>query len=132
MAHGRRVERVAALVRREISSLLIHGIRDERIHQGMVSITEVEVSGDLQHCKIFVSIFAEDNQKEEVLDGLSAARGFIKGEIGRKLQLRRAPEITFHLDGGIEKGISVINLLGKLQKERKNNEDISMNLEECE
>ena len=56
MTNGRRVERVAALIRREMSQLLINGIRDERIHLGMVTITNVEVSGDLQHCKIFVSI----------------------------------------------------------------------------
>ena len=56
MTKGRRVERVAALIRREIAQLLINGIRDERVQQGMITITEVEVSGDLQHCKIFVSI----------------------------------------------------------------------------
>ena len=59
MAQGRRVERVAALIRKEVSELMINGIRDERVHQGMVSITEVEVSGDLQHCKIFVSVFGD-------------------------------------------------------------------------
>ena len=57
MTHGRRVERVAALIRNEVSQLLINGIRDERIHLGMITITNVEVSGDLQHCKIFVSIY---------------------------------------------------------------------------
>ena len=57
MTQGRRVAKVAALIRREMSQLLINGIRDERVHLGMVTITEVEVSGDLQHCKIFVSIF---------------------------------------------------------------------------
>jgi len=66
MAPGRRVERVAALIRRETSELMINGIRDERVHQGMVSITEVEVSGDLQHCKIFVSIYGEDAEEVEV------------------------------------------------------------------
>ena len=63
MTQGRRVKRVAALIRREISQLLINGIRDERVHLGMITITEVEVSGDLQHCKIFVSIFGEKNQR---------------------------------------------------------------------
>ena len=57
MTQGRRVAKVAALIRREMSELLTNGIRDERVHLGMVTITNVEVSGDLQHCKIFVSIF---------------------------------------------------------------------------
>ncbi len=118
MAPGRRVERVAALIRRETSELLIHGIRDERVHQGMVSITEVEVSGDLQHCKIFVSIYGEEQQRQQVLEGLQAASGYLRGELGRRLQMRRAPEVVFQLDRGIEKGTTVLNLLNRLEEER--------------
>ena len=116
MAQGRRVERVAALIRRETSELLMNGIRDERVHQGMVSITEVEVSGDLQHCKIFVSIYGEDQQRGQVLEGLQAASRYLRGELGRRLQMRRAPEVVFQLDRGIEKGTSVLNLLNRLRK----------------
>ena len=119
MTQGRRVERVAALIRRELSELLISGIRDERVHAGMVSITEVVVSGDLQHCKIFVSIYGQENEKDKVLEGLHAASGFLKGELARRLQMRRAPEVVFQLDRGLEKGAVVLNLLGKLEDERK-------------
>ena len=94
MAPGRRVERVAALIRREISELLINGIRDERVHQGMVSITHVEVSGDLQHCKIFVSVLSDDEARKDVMEGLQAASGYLRGELGRRLQMRRAPEVV--------------------------------------
>ena len=125
MTQGRRVERVAALIRREMSQLLLNGIRDERIHLGMVTITEVEVSGDLQHCKSFVRIYGEDIKKSLALDGWHAASGFLRGEIGRKLQLRRAPEIVFQLDKGIEKGISVLNVLDRLEKERQTSEESS-------
>jgi len=123
MAPGRRVERVAALIRRETSELLIHGIRDERVHQGMVSITDVEVSGDLQHCKIFVSIYGEDADKRNVLEGLKAASGYLRGELGRRLQMRRAPEVVFQLDRGIEKGTSVLNLLNRLEEERQERDE---------
>ncbi|MAD68569.1 ribosome-binding factor A [Synechococcus sp. BIOS-U3-1] len=119
MAPGRRVERVAALIRREISELLINGIRDERVHQGMVSITHVEVSGDLQHCKIFVSVLADDKARTEVMDGLQAASGYLKGELGRRLQMRRSPEVIFQLDRGLEKGTTVLHLLGELERERE-------------
>ena len=119
MAQGRRVERVAALIRKEASELLINGIRDERVHQGMVSITNVEVSGDLQHCKIFVSVFGEQNDKQQVLEGLQAASGYLRGELGRRLQMRRAPEVVFQLDRGLEKGTSVLGLLNRLQEERQ-------------
>ena len=124
MAQGRRVERVAALIRRETSELLMNGIRDERVHQGMVSITEVEVSGDLQHCKIFVSIYGEDQQRGQVLEGLQAACRYLRGELGRRLQMRRAPEVVFQLDRGIEKGTSVLNLLNRLGEEREERGEI--------
>ena len=124
MAQGRRVERVAALIRRETSELLINGIRDERVHQGMVSITDVEVSGDLQHCRIFVSIFGEQNDRSDVLEGLKAASGYLRGELGRRLQMRRAPEVVFQLDRGIEKGTSVLGLLNRLEDERQERGEI--------
>ncbi len=125
MAHGRRVERVAALIRREMSQLLLNGIRDERVRHGMVTITDVEVSGDLQHCKVFLSVYGDESQKDIVLAGLNAAKGFVRGELGRKLNLRRAPEIVFKLDQGLAKGIEVLTLLERLEKERHSSEEPS-------
>ena len=120
MAQGRRVERVAALIRRETSELLVNGFRDERIHLGMVTITDVEVTGDLQHCKIFVSIYGAKDRTDEVFAGLQSVSGFLRGELGRRLKMRRAPEVIFQRDRGIEHGTVVLNLLGKLEEERNN------------
>ncbi len=119
MAQSRRVEKVAALIRKEMSLLLLNGLRDHRIRSTMITITGVEVSGDLQHCKIFVSIFGNSNQKNEVFSELEASQVFLKGELGRRLQMRRAPEVVFKLDRGMEKGTSVLDLLGQLEDERK-------------
>ena len=124
MANSRRVEKFAALIRREISDLITSGISNKRIDQSMVTITEVEVSNDLQYCKIFVSLFGEESVKLEVFSALANATGFLKGELARRLQMRRAPEIVFKLDVGMEKGASVLDLLGKLEKERKSKESI--------
>ena len=57
MATGRRVSRIASLIKQEISQMLLHGIKDNRVGIGMVSVTDVDVSGDLQHAKVFVSIY---------------------------------------------------------------------------
>ena len=130
MAQGRRVERVAALIRKETSELLINGIRDERVHKGMVSITSVEVAGDLQRCKIFVSIFGEPNDQNEVLEGLEAASGYLRGELGRRLQMRRAPEVKFQLDRGLEKGTSVLGLLNQLEDQRQERGEIPLGSDE--
>jgi len=119
MAQGRRVERVAALIRREVSELLLSGIKDERVSQGMVSITHVDVAGDLQHCKIFVSVYGTDDAQQQALAGLRSASPFVKGELGRRLQMRRTPEVVFVLDRGLEQGTSVLGLLNRLESERQ-------------
>ncbi len=120
MAQGRRVERVASLIRREISEMLASGtIKDERVSHGLVSVTNVEVAGDLQHCKIFVSVFGSPEDQELAMAGLKSASAYVKGELSRRLQMRRTPEVVFSLDRGIERGTSVLSLLNKLEEERK-------------
>ncbi len=119
MAQSRRVERVASLIRREVSELLIGGIKDERVSQGMVSVTTVEVAGDLQHCKIFVSVFGSEEDRSQAIEGLRSASTFVKGELGRRLKMRRTPEVVFVLDRGIERGTSVLGLLNRLEEERQ-------------
>ena len=119
MAQGRRVERVAALIRREVSELLVTGIKDERVSLGMVSITNVDVAGDLQHCKIFVSVYGSAEVQQRALEGLRSASNYVKGELGRRLNMRRTPEVIFQLDRGIEKGISVLGLLNQLEEQRQ-------------
>ena len=98
MAQGYRVEKVAALIRRELSQLLMSGLKDQRISNNLVSITKVDLSGDLQHCKIFVSVYGESLLQEEIFDGLKAATGFIRSELSQRLQMRRTPELIFELD----------------------------------
>jgi len=119
MAQSRRVERVASLIRREVSELLIGGIKDERVSQGMVSVTTVEVAGDLQHCKIFVSIFGSEDDRSQAMAGLRSASVYVKGELGRRLKMRRTPEVVFVLDRGLEKGTSVLGLLNRLEEQRQ-------------
>jgi ribosome-binding factor A len=126
MAQGRRVERVAALIRREVSELLLSGIKDERIHQGMVSVTRAEVAGDLQHCRIFVSVLGSEDERRQVLEGLKAAAPFVKGELGRRLRMRRTPEVSFQIDRGLERGSSVLELLGRLEEERQERHDLPL------
>jgi ribosome-binding factor A len=122
MAQGRRVERVASLIRREISELLTTSIRDARVHQGLVSVTSVEVAGDLQHCKIFVSVYGSEEERRQALEGLKAATPYVKGELGRRLKLRRTPEVVFQVDRSLERGSAVLGLLNKLEQERGSEE----------
>ena len=119
MAQSRRVERVAALIRNEMGQMLLNGIKNVSFNSAMVTITEVEVSGDLQHCKIYVSIYGNETEIEDVFAALEQSQIYIKGEMGRRLQMRRAPEVIFKLDKGMKKGNNVLNLLNQLEEERK-------------
>ena len=91
MATNRRVERVSSLIKREVSQMLINGIKDDRVGAGMVSITDVDVSKDLQHAKIFVSIYGTQAAKIETMEWLIASTPFVSlrailSNLGKKNQ----------------------------------------------
>lgn len=118
MANDRRVARVSSSIKREISQMLMMGIKDERVGSGMISVTDVEVSGDLQHAKVFVSIYGTEDAKAEAMDGLHASEGYVRREIGKRVRLRRTPTVTFHEDLSLERGTRVLSLLNKLEADR--------------
>ena len=118
MAQGRRVTRVAALVKRELARMLSGQLRDERLTRAMVSITAVEVSGDLQNCKVFVSLYGEAAAQEAALNALEAASGFLRSQLSRRLELRRCPKLRFHRDRSTEAATGVLSLLERLRQER--------------
>lgn len=119
MATDRRVSRVAELIKREVSQMLLNGIKDDRVGTGMVSVTDVDVSGDLQHAKIYVSIYGTEEAKAETMAGLKSATGYVRSELGARVRLRRTPEVVFLEDRSIERGTKVLSLLNKLQLERQ-------------
>jgi ribosome-binding factor A len=123
MATSRRVSRVASLIKREVSQMLLNGIKDDRVGMGMVSITDVDVSGDLQHAKIFVSIYGTDEAKSETMAGLKSATGYVRSELGHRMQLRRTPEVVFLEDRSLERGDRMITLLNRISQERHVKED---------
>ncbi len=118
MATNRRISRVAELIKREVSQMLLHGIKDDRVGTGMVSVTFVDVSGDLQHAKVYVSIYGTEEAKSETMAGLKSATGFVRSELGSRVRLRRTPEVVFIEDDSIERGTKVLSLLNKLEGER--------------
>ncbi|MEG4271896.1 MULTISPECIES: 30S ribosome-binding factor RbfA [unclassified Microcoleus] len=119
MATSRRIERVASMVKREVSLMLLNGIKDDRVGAGMVSVTDVIVSGDLQHTKIFVSIYGTDEAKAETMEGLKSATSYVRNQLGQRLQLRRTPEVIFLEDRSLERGDKMLILLNQLSADRK-------------
>jgi ribosome-binding factor A len=133
MANDRRVSRVASMIKREVSQMLVGGtIKDDRVGAGMVSVTDVEVSGDLQHAKIFVSIYGSDDAKQEAMAGLAAATGYVRREIGARVRLRRTPEVMFFEDRSLERGVKMIDLLERISQERKESAKPDLEMESDE
>ena len=125
MATNRRISRVAELIKREVSQMLLNGIKDDRVGMGMVSVTGVDVSGDLQHAKIYVSIYGTEEAKAETMAGLKSATGFVRSELGARVRFRRTPEVIFIEDPSIERGTKVLSLLNQLQNQRSSEGETS-------
>jgi len=116
MAH--RIERVNTLIRREISELIQHQLKDPRLDEFVV-VTEVDTSSDLKYAKIFVSCFGGQKQEQKVLGVLNAASGFLRSELAKNVTLRRTPELSFHWDNSIEHGDRILRLIDEASAEYK-------------
>jgi hypothetical protein len=90
------------------------------------------VAGDLQHCRIHVSVFGSEEDQRLTMEGLKAAAPFVKGELARRLQMRRTPEVVFLLDRALERGTSVLGLLNQLERQREERGEIPPGSDEAE
>lgn len=111
----RRSERVAEGIREEVATFLAEDAKDPRI-VGLVTVTGVDVTRDLRHAKVFVSILGSDEEREATLEGLDSAAGHLRSRIGRALRLRVAPEITFRYDESIARAAKIEALLAELRE----------------
>ena len=110
-----RIERVAELLKEEISRIIREDVNDPRI--GFISITRVEISPDLEIAKVGISILGDEDKKKESMRGLQSATSFIRGKLGHLLEMRTVPEIRFVRDDSLEKGSQVLGIISKLKKE---------------
>ena len=108
-----RTERVADQIRAEMSILFQREVRDPRVQ--LASVTRVEVSRDLGHARIWVSVLGDEEQRLAAMEGIEHARGFLRGQLARRLKLRVTPELRFELDRGAEHLREITDLLEKLQ-----------------
>lgn len=110
-----RSERLKGQLKEELSDI-IRGMKDPRI--GFVSITSLELSGDLRHVKAFVSVMGTEEEQKATLKALDNAAGFVRSEIGRRVQLRHTPEVIFRLDDSIVHGAHINKLLKDLERNK--------------
>lgn len=107
-----RANRVAEQMKKEMGDLISKKIKDPRV--GFVTVTDVEVTGDLQQAKVFISVLGDEQEKHDTLVGLAKAKGFIRSEIGKRIRLRKTPEITFEFDEALEYGNRIEKILKDL------------------
>ncbi|MBX6376992.1 MAG: 30S ribosome-binding factor RbfA [Clostridia bacterium] len=114
MSRGRAL-RVADAMREELGRIVQNELKDPRI--GFASILRVDVSDDLRHARVHVSVLGDEQARKDTLRALEGARGFLRGEVARRLRLRVAPELVFVADTSIEYGVRISELLRELQGE---------------
>jgi ribosome-binding factor A len=124
MTNTRRVSRVAELIKREVSQMILFDIKDDRVGAGMVSVTAVDVAGDLQHTKVFVSIYGSDEVRAETMEGLKAVTGYVRSQIGKRVGLRRTPTVIFVEDTSFDRATSVLSLINQLSLKRADSENL--------
>lgn len=110
---GRRLERLADQIRSEVAQMIARELKDPRV--GFTTVTRVEVTADLSRARVLVSVMGSDEVQQDTQRGLSSAAGYIRHEIGRRLKLRRTPELLFVLDHGMEEASKIEALIQKLR-----------------
>jgi ribosome-binding factor A len=110
----RRGDRVAEAIREEVATFLAVDVKDPRV-TGLVTVTGCEVTRDLRHAKVFVSIMGTDAERAATLEGLASVATHLRARVGRALQLRLAPEITFKTDESIARAARIEDLLAQIK-----------------
>lgn len=106
-----RTARVAEAVREVASETILYELRDPRVK--LVTVTRAEVSGDLQHAKVYVSIMGTEKEQQLTLRGLKHAAGFVQSKLAKRLQTRYTPVINFVLDPGVKNSIEITRLINE-------------------
>ena len=116
MPNLHRQEKLGELITIELSDLLRMRLKDPRV--GFASITHVEVSGDLRHAKVFVSVMGTPQEQEDTMKALKHAAGFLRHELASRLTLRYMPELVLKLDASIAQGAHVLELIHQIEQEQ--------------
>ncbi|XP_002987494.2 probable ribosome-binding factor A, chloroplastic [Selaginella moellendorffii] len=134
MAHPRRIKMVAQQIRREVGEMLI---KDKVLMQAILpeaalgadlylssvtTISDVEISRDLQVAKIYISVFGDERGKEIAIEGLKSREKYVRMQLGKRMKLRLTPEVRFIADDSFERGARVIKLLDRLKEEAERKE----------
>jgi ribosome-binding factor A len=111
---SRRPDRVAEAIREAVAMFLAEGVKDPRV-TGLVTVTGVDVTRDLRHARVHVSILGTDAEKKETMEGLASVAGHLRAKLGRTLRLRVTPELDFKYDASIAHAARIDSLLEQIR-----------------
>ena len=115
MPNNYRIAKVSSLLKKEITLILQNDLENDLLKSNFIHISKIDLTGDLQFCKIYVTSTASEEIRKEIVDNLNLAKNFIKHTLGQRVEMRRVPEMTFKDDTVLEKGLSVLKLLEELK-----------------
>ena len=130
MPNNHRIERVSSLLKKEITLIIMNNIEDPLVIENFISITKVDLSVDLQFCKVFISTSAESTIQNQILNNLNESKSMIKNYLSKRIQMRRIPDIIFKQDKVLEKGTSVLKLLDELRLNKKSKGSLNKGVED--
>lgn len=113
----KRTDRLNSLLKEVISEVIRKDVRNPHVNE-LVTVTRVQISKDLRHAKVFISVIGSEQDKIETIEALISAAGFIAVNASKKVVMRYFPELTFKLDDSVEKHMRIEELLNKISKER--------------
>ena len=110
-----RMRRVDEAMRAVLSDAIAMGLKDPRV--GFVTVTGVQTSPDLRHARVYVSVLGSDSAREDSMDGLRSAHGFLQRRLASELTLKHTPSLSFHYDGSVDRGMRISSLVSELESE---------------
>ncbi len=117
-----KIERYNDAIQEELSKILMTEVKDEDIH--FVTITGCDLSSDLSYCKVYVTVL-DQSKKESTLQALNRAKGFLRSELSKRIEIRHTPELSFHYDESIAYGEHIEKILEQVKEEDHEREDSS-------
>lgn len=110
-----RIDRVRKTLMKELSDILLKGVKDPRI-EGVVSITDIELPSDFSQAKVYISVYGSEEQKKQVMEALRDNAPKMRKEVGKRIRLRNTPELHFYPDSSIERGSKVTDIINKISR----------------
>ena len=120
MPNNYRIAKVSSLLKKEITLIMQNDLENDLLRSNFINISKIDLTKDLQFCKIYITSTANEAIRKEIIDNLNQTKNFIRHTLGQRIEMRRVPEILFKDDQLFEKGLSVLKVLEELKNKTPN------------